>query len=440
MPEDVHFRIAAAKDDLHLHSRLRTHWTIQVELSFACALDAGLVEQAAKLLLIAEPILACRLVLDADPPSWETAPNAASRAFETAKTYEEFETLRFRELDPAIGPQFSICLFQDTSGARLRAKIAHEVTDAQGAVGALLNFAFIYTRLAQNADYLPEANSDYDREGEKILASVQGREYARMTWESLRYYLPRLFPIASRTLVLPHEPGSAPAHVLRRLSEDQVASLKAYAAERSTGLNEVILAAIGRGLARVVPRTRNDAVRVAQTVSLRRKRSSLGNLSSAEFLTLGKNAGADFDETLARVRAFSQARLRRQPGLMLYWLKNRLQRRQTLDRIVRKENKYLASVIRKGRSPVLANLGRLNKARLSFAGQSPVSAYFIPASGNPLLLIGASEYNECLTLAVGTTEAARPTVEAFLDAVIYELPLEAGDGSYAGLLDGNGAA
>jgi NRPS condensation-like uncharacterized protein len=403
---------------------------IAMELRFDGRLDAHLLTHASKLLLDAEPILACRLVTDAPTPRWQPVPHADRRGLVVTDSREEYEEIWRSALNATSNVQVALCLWRGEDGDQLLVQMTHEVGDGVSIQRVTARLASIYSGLCADTTYRPVPNLRGRRDFGQILSLVPKHAYPYMLWDFLMFIAPRLFPRRTQSLPLPHESIGPWVAVIKRLPAPGLSVLSTYAKARGATLNDVVLAAAYRALASEGGWDGTSRLRIVITVDLRRwcvpqaEAAAICNLSSFEYPFLVRRLGRDFDETLANVSALTRRRKRSWPGLvpaLVSYLLLKRARHDVIQNSPMKERRRRVGLVR----PItLSNEGALDHMCMRFGTQTPRFAHILP----PFLFLPGvhiclSGYGGTLTLAAVTPQNGQVVVERFLDAVLHQLPI-----------------
>ena len=407
---------------------------IQMEMKFDRPLDADRLKQALALALDAEPVLGCRLVEHPRRPYWERWPEPRMNFFmaDSAAEYENFKT---QKLDAGHGPQLKGCLWRDPAGDQLLLKVSHATADAGGTKDVAALVAGIYRRLAREPRFRPEPNLLGSRGIGQILRRLPWRAFPRIYWNFLKGVRRSTSPPVTLKLNWDHEPRGPLRYVCRHLLPDRVADLAAYGRARQATLNDLLLAAIYRALARIGRWDGRATLRLMMTVDLRRylprqRGEAITNLSAIEHHFLGADLGADFDSTLHKIAAGTRQRkadwwgLNDWVGLLPSLAVLPFRRMQAIyDRVLN------LLVSRGTLENALTNMGPIDPGGLVF-DEAPRAAWLlVPPIYPPQFGVGVTGYAGSLTLSAGVYTEAGPDslAEKFFEAVLAELPAGATD-------------
>ncbi len=424
---------AAAPIDLAFHrSRVFGEWVIEMEIGFEGQLDERLVEQAADLLLDAEPLLGCQLVVDAPQPCWQRVARTDRHVLTVTAAAEEYDGVRLTGLDATRGVQMALCLWRSKEGDRLLIKMTHSVGDGVALKLLVSRLSTIYSALCADPAHVPSPTRETARDFNQILSQVPRRLYPRIILDFARFMAPRLLPRRTHMLPVPPESVRPWAAVVRRVPAARVSFLSQYGKTRGATLNDVFLAAAYRALAASGPWDGTSGLRIVISVDLRRwclpsnHVATICNLSSVDCPFLIRNLGGDFEETLANVAALMRRRKNGWPGLAVALLGYCFMKKNhgSLGHEDAQNVKVaLSKWARRGRPLTLSNEGALDTIRLRFGQHSPVSAHILPPFLElPGVHVCLSGYKGALTIAAVTPQNGKAIVGRFLDALIDELP------------------
>jgi len=392
-------------------------------LEFAALLDVERLNRALRLLVQAEPVLGCRLVISTNSALWQPLEALPETLLKVTSDGEEYERLSTESPDAAVGPQISALLWRRPNSDILVLKISHASGDASGAIYCFERLAEIYSKLSEDAAYVPPIGTGR-RDMEQVRAQIPKRAYFGFVRDWLTLLVGATRPWKTQEIGLAITANDPWRFVTRQLPAERVTALSQYGKARDATLNDLVLAAYYRAIAGLGQWDGNAALRAVCTVDLRRylpdaRPNAIANLSAAEFPFLGRELGKDFEDTLRRVATAMNKRKRRNPGLAVSYLTPKVGRGLTRMRLLRTQK-----AIGDAPLPTLTNVGRLSGERLSFAGQVPVDAHFLCFKVNlPHLVVGLSGYNGALTLSNAASDSARPQLEALLDRMLAELPV-----------------
>ena len=401
---------------------------LQMELSFNHALDAERLARALDLMLDAQPVLGCRLVTEKKNIYWERLPQPWNDVFLLTTEQAEFESFRDRPVDSRRGPQVKACLLRAADNDRLLIKVAHQVCDAAGLNDIVAQMSYLYGQLAKDRGCRPQPNIRGARDCGQIMRHLPWYCYPALIFYFLRTTLSNQIPRKSHALQVPGGPAAPFTFVIRHLSPERVSRITAYGRLHQATVNDLMSAAFHRALATAEAWDGKAALRIQSTVDLRRwylpsgKAEGICNLSTYEYINLGRELGGDFAATLSRVSSITKRKKSGRiglselctvplAGLVPYTL------------LVKACDSLLHDRIKSGNYPSgITNLGHIEPGTVFFDGH-PANGWILPpVVYPPVLYIGFSRYGSRLTLSAGVPCCARQTIERFFELMLAELP------------------
>ena len=402
---------------------------IQMELEFDHELDADRLAQAMDLTLDAEPVLGCYYVGRFFRGHWRRLNPDERDCCTVVNKQADFDRFKQAPINGDKGPQLRCCLLRHSDGDRLLFKFSHLVGDAGGTKMAVARVAEIYLRLRDDPEYKPEPNIN----GSRMLAQVfkrlplsaLPRIWLNARREARRTGKPRL----TRAFRLLDEHGEVvrtnePVYLTRVLTTSQVQGMSELGRRCGGKINDVVVAAFMRTLAKLVPGQPGDQLRLQTTVDLRTwylpeaRAGGICNLSSFENPNLGEDPGPDFKTTLKRVADFTRERKSNWVGLSTFLGETGLLMmipRRPLNRIFRK-----ISHIDNSRN-LLTNGGPIEPDAVTFDHPPKVAYLMTPPLYAPAPGFGLSGYNGQITLITAVPESFVSATDEFLDGIVAEL-------------------
>jgi NRPS condensation-like uncharacterized protein len=400
---------------------------IAMEMDFRDPLDADVLARAVDLVCDAEPVLGCRLDLEANPPCWSPVPRDSRRGLVLVEQRDAYEQFMYAPLDATEQVQVAVCLWRHDAGDRLLVKMTHTVGDGVGLQSLIARLSQIYSAVESNPRYAPQPGLT----GSRALSQVLHQHWwthARLVWDLVSFLGPRLLPRTSVVLPLPASPSGAWQRVTMQLPVSRLSQLASYGRRRGSTLNDVFVAAAYRALASQGQWDGSAALRISITVDLRRwgrpaaTTPAICNLSSFECPFLIRQLGRTFEETLANVTALTRRRKASAPGLVPALVGHAISIWRPPRRSIRPDVGPETRA-RAGRPMTLSNEGKLDRSTMQFGVQAPVQAYVLPPFIEPPgVHLCLSGYEGRLTIAAVTRVNGAAAVERFMDAMFAELP------------------
>lgn len=424
---------------MQIPRRFRTHTTdqgmdilseffvprIQLLADLEGPLDPDRLCDALRLTLDAEPILGCRFVPRWICPYWERLEKVdPSHLLKTDQTVEEFLAADF---DEKQHPQFQALFSRDN---RLILKVNHQIADAGGTkeIGYLV--ARIYRKLKDDPAYQPTPNLG-SRSLKQVYRRFVPRRFFGLLGRVLRELWGNLRPYKSMTWLSSSDRTGAPVYVFKHLPKERLDSARSQVVDLGPTLNDLMVTASLRAIARHVNWSNDGVLRFTGTVDLRRylpgkKGAAICNLSSFYFLNLGHDLGSTFTETLSRVK-HKIDRLKADYfglGFIFGGYLAFLPYPFTVTRSLMRS--FFRSLIRRGNfPPTMTNMGEIDDEKLNFGSPRVSSATLaVPVSNPPILAPGFAGFRNSLTISAGFYESAypRPDMQALLNRIDSELP------------------
>jgi len=402
---------------------------IQLELEFPQKLDIDRLSRAIDLVLDAEPVLGCRWVPHWRKPRWERLDRNERQSFLSVNSQDAYERFKSESINLNVGPQIKACLWQSPDRDRLLLKVSHIPADAAAVKDIAGAISSIYTELAHDPKYQPEANLKGSRDIWQVLRYIPWQAYPKIYLNFLRET--RMIGKARRgAYMLPFEDRAREnlGFAYRFLPADRVAHLVDYGRSRDATLNDVMLAAYARALVLRGDLGGRSRIMVMNTVDLRqwylptKRAEGICTLSAGEYLNLGTDVGHDFAATLQRVCTITKRRKANWIGLSqlvgalpFYSMPQSLLEgsfRKATQRLIDKHNLI----------PGFTNMGQIDRDRVTFDEAPSTARLLTPPTYPPHFAAGISGYAGTLTITAGVYRSQRNVVEQFLDAMVAELP------------------
>lgn len=431
---------------LQASAELRVTWPISLILDWPAEApppDAARLARAARLLVEAEPILAChaeeagpkglqwRRHQDLDAIAWSEELAAEDRAAGIRAVLAAEE--------PATGRNLVVRLIRYAREERhlLVLSVSHVVADGSAAYECAYRLAALYDQLADEPACRPEPNAA-SRDSYAWMGALSWRHVLRI----LRCEVGELRHARARPMGMPGLPGldawldaprATPDFVSCRIGPDLLGAVDRYAVAGRSSRLEVIVAALARAFHDMQGPHARPVFRVLLPSNLRRfapvsRRPAIRNMSGITAMTFPALRDAPFEATLAAATA-EGARLRRGMAGASNPLAVAMLARMGLAQLRGFIRSAVARDLRKPCPPTFTNVGRIDERRLRFGGVAPERAMLLTAAfPMPLLLITGAEFRGELALSIGFQASSIPgaRLQSLLDGMLAELAAAAG--------------
>lgn len=409
---------------------------IGIVMKLSSQLDTDLFMQAMQLTKKKYPILNCSFVED-EIPYWEKFTGRIEETILNVKFCsidEEATMLKAflaEPMDWIKGPMVQAALFRSEHDV-LCIKISHLCADAAGLKEYAHLLASLYTRLYQKAPY--------DRIENELLRGEAGFRDQGPLFEAAGITDISTFPL--------QEPGTAslwsipstldnhtPAVTTRTLDREQMIGLISITKANGTTVNDGLLAAYFRSIAKqaiyMEPRTIDKAIGI--TVDLRRylpnrTTGTLCNLSAMEMPAIEMDENDSFEATLIKVKQAMDTIKDNKPGLSSAVGMERMASMPLSSAKAMFGSQVELAKQAQMALPLLTNLGIISKSSIHFGEAEVVESYMTaPMMYSPFFSVGASSYQNTLTLSVGyhTPAISEEAVSRLLDDMINEFTTNA---------------
>lgn len=400
--------------------------TLRFELSFRHRLDRERLLAAIDIVLIQEPILRCTLV-GGDKPVWQRQDVKSNAILLHTESPEEYRRLKDQSIDIRHGPMLSLCLLQKCDGDTLLFKTAHEVTDGDGLKRIV---SLVARHYSEPLAAIPSARELADRSRGllQLVRELPWRRLPVLFWFNIKQKIDLSVPATSLNLssaVVAH-PGKG--YASKTFDANTTDVLRNYARMRNASLNDLLMAAFFRALAKQSDWNGADALRITMSINLRQylanpDQVSVSNFSSMECINLGTDLGVDFPETLKKVSAMT--RLKKSQWIGLNILVDLLLQKILPFRWLKKMHRSMFKMIIKNNNTpfLLTNVGKI-AAEDSVFDHAPESVELLaPVVYDPFWNTVAYEYNGQLKLSgfVFDAKTRLPLLKALYQGVDEEL-------------------
>lgn len=406
---------------------------ISMVLYLPIKLDSLVLERAFQLTLKLIPILNCRFV-EAETPYWESLEGNVEKTICSLENCEDADIeIKVNQYitepgDCINGPLIQAKLFRAKKD-RLCVKISHLCSDGAGLKEYMELLASIYTQISQsnNSDLIEcqlLANHQpgfRDQSPLFVAAGIPDIKSALRQDENV-----------SNLWALPPALSSnnKPKLEIQRLNHKQMKNLTRRTKEYGATVNDALIATFFRSLQDQTIFTEPHAKKkaITTTVNLRRylparTTGTICNLSGFEMPAIELQNGESFEATLKKVKTAMDTIKSHQPGLSsAARMELMAEMPLSLGRsMYRQQN---ATSAKRLVSPILTNLGIISNSGLRFGNIDVEDGYMAaPIMYNSFFCVGASTYNNMLTLSIGfnTADVSEEVVNRIMDIMIKEL-------------------
>ena len=407
------------------------NFQIQTVMKLSGKLDPKKLLKAVKLSVAAEPVFGCRFI-ENQPAYWRPLDDIEKTmfcTFEEAGNPDE-SVQRFLEspLDMDRDPMVKLKLIRSGQHDTLCVKINHTCCDGTGVKEYLKLLSDIYTRIeTDNGIYVPVPSIRTRKDQDRLFSSL-GIKDPLTAGDPLQ-------EIPKTLWAFPWQPGRPDVAQVSvcKLPQGHIDILSKYAKSKGATINDIIVTAFYRAMFETSQPFYGVPLDISMTVDLRRylpeqKTDAIRNFSGGFITRLARVAGETFEGTLLRVMAMMSKVKSNRPGLLSAIGLERVERddfHQTIS-FYRTASQLLmqcAGYIQQC-SPVLSNLGNLDKSLWKFGDAVVTDAYIVPpAICAPGLLLCIGSYNNIITMSVSyyQSQVQRENIEKLLGLIKKEL-------------------
>jgi NRPS condensation-like uncharacterized protein len=406
---------------------------LHLEMEFDHRLDVKRLTRAFDLVLDAEPVLGCKLIVGKFRTYWQRLDNSQRDNFMIVSSGNGYENFRAKPHDAHGGPQVSGCLWQDDASGkdRLILKISHEAADAGGCKEVSGALAGIYNALAESPDYLPEPNLKGSRSSWQVLRLVPKTAYPRIYVNYLRTQWKLLTSSKGFGFSREGEYGGRPEYVVRHIPADRVARIADCGRKMKATLNDMLMASFFRAAADLGDWDHKSRLQALMTADLRLhylpsgRGEGICNLSALEFAFPGSDLGHSFSDSVKRISHLIGLRKKNWLGLSDY-----IGVMPTISLMPAKLAKnifgglLLFSMKRIGLVNALTNMGPIKAEDVTYDQPAARAWVTVPPMNPPLFGMGMTGYAGSLTLSIGTYQPVYTAgiVNQFYDRMLEQLP------------------
>lgn len=372
-------------------------------VTFSDRLDPGVLARAVRRLLDVEPVLGCRALSEGVVSGvWRRCRNLDDAISSVLVETDDPDTdlaAFYVEALPEDGPRLVVRLLRSANADDLCMKVDHLVGDGWSAKELACLLAEAYTREAAEPPYSAESNLEPRPTPADVWDALtpEQREAAthRASWGLSKW----------KMTFHPGTGGELAVRVLT-LAPDQLLAVKVYGRARGATVNEMLVTAMLRSLARMYPAPEDSGLSVSMTADLRRLTDDLtlrriGNVSSGGPVGIAYDPDDSFDEALRKVVDAIR------PWKECLWRAKSARRSLLPHRLMRV---FWAAIVAAGRrggigSLSTVNIGIIDEMRLVFDGIVPTSACALGTiQKGPGFQVTMSAYRDTLTVWMGALQ------------------------------------
>lgn len=380
------------------------NFQIQAVIRLNGRLDHDKLQKAVRLSIDTEPVFGCRLA-EKNPPYWKRLTNIDNTAFCTfERSYNPGEAVRrFLEspLDMDYDPMVKLNLINSGPYDTLCVKINHACCDATGTKEFLQLLSDNYTLIDKGEYVFPPRPRMRSRRDQDRLFNTLGIKDPDAAWSGELDNPKTMWPFPWRQ----GKPGIASASICK-LPLGYVNVMSKYAQARGATINDLILTAFYRAMFEMSKIQQGVPMDISMTVDLRRylpgqKTEAIRNFSGGIDTKLPMVDHETFEGTLARVIPMMNEIKKKKPGLQSAVGLERVERAIFSETLSYYQAAAQTANYSDKCSPVLSNLGFINRSVLRFGKAVVTDAYIVPpAVSAPGILLCVGTYNGITTLSV----------------------------------------
>lgn len=391
-------------------------------------IDFNLLEKAVKLSFYTEPVLGCRFIKNADTPLWESIGNKNATSFcykvSAEKSQNTIDTFLDKELSPENGAQVLVCLISGKAHDILCVKICHAACDGCGSKYYIRLLAELYTRLSQNANYIP-----------KVIISERSIKYLckNLGIEDKEQYFKTELAELKSSWGFPIEStfgSSLFQYKLLIFEKPKFNALYKYAKEHDTTINSVILAAYYLGLLKTLDIANDENSKEIQVMIDLRKylpaniQQTICNLSSAINIKLPIDHKNNIKNLIDLVTT-EMEHIKAEKPFIHGAIGVDLVAEEGFDAIQNLYKSEWEHIKATGNcTPMFSNLGVLSEIPIYFAEVAADEIdYISPAFYAPAIMLGTCTYHSRLSLCISyySPEISGQKVDNLLDNLVDNL-------------------
>lgn len=406
----------------YLSANTASNHQLHMVVSFEGQLRQDILAKAMRITMDLEPILGCRFVEDAVSPYFKrrTDLDALNHCpvCETENPDTALSNFIAISTDSQKDPFVMARILRTHTKDTLCVKFDHTAGDGGGLKEYVYLLADVYTHLCSHSDY-PISQPPPQRDCAYIFKHF-GIDDPPKAWQPSQtppepvWY----FPVTQYK-------NQAPVFDMRQLKKELFLALRALAKNQGATINDILLTAYYRALFKITATPENQAQPISVSVDLRRfipSKVVAANVGSSFHSLLSNITGEAFLATLKRVTKVTtklkQSHIIITSALFFEFLGSQ----KFLEAKKFYENLSLQNRKTNIMPPFFSNIGVIKP--LCFGDLSAKESYIVtPAMYAPLFMLGASTYNEVLTLIANyhTSDISQELMNNFLSFIMEEL-------------------
>ncbi len=400
---------------------------IHCVIEYEGRVDEPRFRQAVLLSMGIVPVLGSRFIPNDFRPYWEKIDKRDIEKGVVLTKTDDIDSEVNQELtsriDELAGPQIRATIIRGSQNDILCFVINHMVCDAAGFKEYMYLVNDIYESLKNDADYLPTIKNNGSRGLSQVFRQFGFFERVRV------FMLPPAsnksdLALGDRTEQFKAEPLKSFVNIFK-ITPVHFTGIRQYGTARSTTINDIVLTAYYRSVARILEANETITLNIPCTVDLRRylaggQVASICNLSSWIHTVLSLKISESFDDTLAKVHREMETKKNSYPGLDGFGILSLLFKLLPYSTVKR--------LTKDGTKPPLitmTNLGIIEKERLVF-GNKPNNA-FMTASNKypPYFQLSFSTFDNAVTFSINLPDTSynHNLVTRFWNLFEKELPI-----------------
>jgi NRPS condensation-like uncharacterized protein len=395
---------------------------LHMVLTFNGQLSQNLLAKALRKTMDIEPVLGCRFV--EHPKAAYFKPRADLDTLDLCPVcvteYPDTELRNFIALsiDSQKDPLVQAKIFRTQNKDILCLKLDHTVSDGGGLKEYMYLLAKVYTHLCSHSAY-PVSESPSRRDAARVLNNL-GIADPLKAWQP-----PMSPPAPAWSFPATQYKHQQPAFSMRQLTKEQLPALKVFAKNHAATINDILLTAYYRALFKITATPEDSPQPISVSADLRRytpDKAIISNISSSLNTLLSNHTEEAFVDTFKRVTKIT-AELKQKnaiiPTALFFEFLGSLNFSE-----VKKFHENISQQNHKVNTipPFFSNVGIINP--VSFGEYTALEGYIVtPAMFAPLFMLGASTYNNVLTIIVNyyTSDTKSELIQTLLDSIVMDL-------------------